>query len=432
MALDIIRAKSIDDAAMALGEAGTHFVAGGTFLVRALTSGDVSIRRLVLSDELGLDRLTISDRIEIGSTVTMAQIAAEPKLSFLAPVADSIGGPAVRNMATVGGNLFARSPYGDFTVALLALGASVVSEAAGGELVDDLAAFLAGPRKTGRIVKSVRFANPPAGAFRFAKVTRKHPHGASVLSIAALLPVAGRKISGARVAYGAMAAMPMRARSVEAALEGKRLDFEIGRRRGQGRERRLLARGRSAGERLVPHRRAPRSSRPAPLGTSEQMMARTPLIFTVNGAEQAEFVEPGALLVDVLRDKLGLTGTRFGCGQGACGACTVLIDGELALSCLILAERANGAEVVTIEGIAANGSVHPLQRAFVEGFAIQCGFCTAGMIVAAKALLDRNPDPDRAEVVDAISGNICRCTGYEPIINAILSAAAEMRAAKSA
>ena len=161
-------------------------------------------------------------------------------------------------------------------------------------------------------------------------------------------------------------------------------------------------------------------------------MAKVPVIFSVNGAEQAEFFEAGALLVDLLRDKLGLTGTRTGCGQGACGACTVLIDGEPALSCLTLAARANGTEITTVEGIAEGGVLHPLQRAFATGFAAQCGFCTSGMIVAAKALLDRNPDPDRAEVIDAISGNICRCTGYDPIINAILSAAADLRGAKSA
>jgi carbon-monoxide dehydrogenase small subunit len=161
-------------------------------------------------------------------------------------------------------------------------------------------------------------------------------------------------------------------------------------------------------------------------------MARVPLTFTVNGVEQAEFIESGTILAVVLRDKLGLTATKIGCGQGTCGACTVLIDGELALSCLVPAERAEGKSVTTLEGIASGGTLDPIQRAFADGYAAQCGYCTSGMIVAAKALLDTNPDPDRAAVVDAISGNICRCTGYEPIINAILSAAAEMRARKSA
>ena len=161
-------------------------------------------------------------------------------------------------------------------------------------------------------------------------------------------------------------------------------------------------------------------------------MARVPLTFTLNGGEAAEFVESGALLADVLRDKLGLTATKIGCGQGTCGACTVMVDGELMLSCLIPAQRVEGRSVTTLEGIGINGALHPLQTAFADGFAAQCGFCTPAMIMAAKALLDRNPDPQRDDVIEAISGNICRCTGYEPIINAVLSAAAEMRGRKSA
>lgn len=161
-------------------------------------------------------------------------------------------------------------------------------------------------------------------------------------------------------------------------------------------------------------------------------MARVPVQFTVNGQEQAEFVESGALLVDVLRDKLGLTATKNGCGQGTCGACTVLIDGELQLSCLTPAQRAEGCAVTTLEGLSNGNELHPLQRAFADGFAVQCGFCAPGMIMAAKWLLDRNSDPTRADVVDAISGNICRCTGYESIVSAVLSAAAEMRGRKTA
>ena len=157
-------------------------------------------------------------------------------------------------------------------------------------------------------------------------------------------------------------------------------------------------------------------------------MARVPVQFTVNREEQAEFVESGALLVDVLRDKLGLTATKNGCGQGTCGACTVLIDGEPQLSCLTLAQRAEGRAVTTLEGLSNGHDLHPLQRAFADGFAVQCGFCAPGMIIAAKWLLDRNANPSRADVVDAISGNICRCTGYESIVGAVLSAAAEMRA----
>jgi carbon-monoxide dehydrogenase small subunit len=161
-------------------------------------------------------------------------------------------------------------------------------------------------------------------------------------------------------------------------------------------------------------------------------MARVPLQFVVNGAEAAEFVESGALLLDVLRDKLGLTATKSGCNQGTCGACTVIVDGEPMLSCLLPAQRVAGRSVETLEGLARDGELHPLQRAFAEGFAVQCGFCAPGMILVAKWLLDKNPDPSRDEVVDAISGNICRCTGYAPIVDAILAAAADMRGRKSA
>ena len=128
-------------------------------------------------------------------------------------------------------------------------------------------------------------------------------------------------------------------------------------------------------------------------------------------------------LADVLRDKLRLTGTRVGCGQGTCGACTVLVDGEPVLSCLTLAARANGTAVTTVEGLAPGGALDPLQKAFADGFATQCGFCTSGILLAATALLEENPAPSRDDVVRAISGHVCRCTGYEAIIDAVLVAA---------
>src|SRR5690606_2438720 len=144
---------------------------------------------------------------------------------------------------------------------------------------------------------------------------------------------------------------------------------------------------------------------------------------TLNGEERAEFVESGTTVVKGLRDGCGDTAPKGGCHQGPCGSCAVLVDGELRLSCLTLAETCEGANVETTAGLAAGGVLHPLQRAFLEGFAVQCGFCTPGMIMAAKALLDSKSNPTREEVVEAISGNICRCTGYEPIINAVLAAA---------
>ncbi len=138
----------------------------------------------------------------------------------------------------------------------------------------------------------------------------------------------------------------------------------------------------------------------------------------------AVFVDGGANLLTALREELGDFSPKFGCGQGGCGACTVLIDGEPALSCLMLAESVAGKSIETADGLKNGPELHPLQTEFMDNFAAQCGYCTPGMLMAAKALLDRNPTPSRVEVIEAISGNICRCTGYEPIINAILAAAA--------
>jgi len=152
-------------------------------------------------------------------------------------------------------------------------------------------------------------------------------------------------------------------------------------------------------------------------------MAKVPIQFTLNGSEKAEFVESGTTLLSALRDKIGDTSPKGGCHQGTCGACSVIIDGELRLSCLTLAETCGGADVKTTAGLAEGGVLHPLQRAFLDAFATQCGFCTPGMITAAKVLLDRTPNPSREDVVEALSGNICRCTGYEPIIQAVLAAA---------
>jgi len=157
------------------------------------------------------------------------------------------------------------------------------------------------------------------------------------------------------------------------------------------------------------------------------VMAKTALQFRHNGRETATFVEGGANLLMVLRDQIGDMTAKFGCAQGGCGACTVLIDGEPYLACLMLAESVEGRSVETLDGIRSGPNLHPLQRAFADAFAAQCGYCTPGMMMAAKALLDRNPSPSREQVVEAISGNICRCTGYEPIINAVLAAASALR-----
>lgn len=155
-------------------------------------------------------------------------------------------------------------------------------------------------------------------------------------------------------------------------------------------------------------------------------MAKTPITFTLNGAETAVFVDGGANLLDVLRRGVGDLSPKIGCMQGTCGSCTVLIDGAPHLSCLTLAETVDGRGVATAGGLASGPNLHALQKSFMQGFAAQCGYCTPGMLMVAKALLDGNADPSRDQVVEAISGNLCRCTGYEPIIDAVLTAAAAL------
>lgn len=155
----------------------------------------------------------------------------------------------------------------------------------------------------------------------------------------------------------------------------------------------------------------------------EGMTTQT-LTMELNGEEVSVQVEPWAMLVEVLRDQLELTGTKVACGEGECGACTVLLDGQPVNSCLVPALKAQGREVMTVEGLAHLGELHPLQKAFVEHGAVQCGYCTPGMLMSAKALLDRNPSPTEDEVRLAISGNLCRCTGYAKIVEAILDASA--------
>ncbi len=150
---------------------------------------------------------------------------------------------------------------------------------------------------------------------------------------------------------------------------------------------------------------------------------------TVNGATHTREIEPSLLLIEFLREDLGLTGTHVGCDTSQCGACTVLLDGRATKSCTVLAAQADGSAVMTVEGLAKDGQLHPLQAAFSAEHALQCGFCTPGFLMTAADLLTRDPDPSEAEIRHALEGNLCRCTGYQNIVSAVRRAAREMRSA---
>jgi CO/xanthine dehydrogenase FAD-binding subunit len=221
MALALQTFPTVNDANAALKAKGTRYLGGGTLVVRAANEGDVSVTGLVRSTDPSLSTIDVSaGMVRLGASATMAAIARHPELGALAKAARAVGGPAIRNMATVGGNLFAPSPYGDFAVALLALDATVETD--GGEA--PLEEFLGGRDDSRTIVKSVAFTLPKDGAFRFLKVSRVKPKGISVLSIAAVLEqAADGSISSARIALGCMADRPMRAKAAEKALVGASL-----------------------------------------------------------------------------------------------------------------------------------------------------------------------------------------------------------------
>ena len=159
-------------------------------------------------------------------------------------------------------------------------------------------------------------------------------------------------------------------------------------------------------------------------------MSRTHVACNLNGDDVEFLCDQNETLLNALRDEVGLTGVKEGCGTGDCGSCSVMLNGRVTCSCLVFAPEVNGATVVTVEGLADAGQLHPLQQCFLEGAALQCGVCTPGFLVAAKALLDKNPNPTETEVRYALAGNLCRCTGYDKIIRAVLDAAGQLNAAQ--
>jgi carbon-monoxide dehydrogenase small subunit len=161
-------------------------------------------------------------------------------------------------------------------------------------------------------------------------------------------------------------------------------------------------------------------------------MSRNHVTTTVNGDEREFLCSPGQTLLDALRDELNMTGSKEGCGSGDCGACTVILDGEMVCACLVLADEVQGRRVETIEGVSEGSQLHPVQQKFLEHAALQCGFCTPGFIVATKALLDKNPNPSETEVRYWLAGNLCRCTGYDKIVRAVMDTAAELRQERTA
>jgi xanthine dehydrogenase iron-sulfur cluster and FAD-binding subunit A len=442
-------------------------VAGGTDLLVELDRGvRPGVEVLVdLTRIAGLDRIEADGGLlRFGCLVTHNQLIASPlavdRALPLAQACLEIGSPALRNRATVAGNLVTASPANDTVSALWALDAAVVLRSRLGERSVPVRELFTGLRRTviepGELVVAVEvpmLADGERGIF--VKLGQRRAQAISVVHLAVVVGRDGdgpdAPVTRASVALGSVAPTVVSATAAEERLVGGPLDDEAiadaaalaaagvtpiddVRATATYRSeeiaemvRRALAALRDGQERARWPRRPVYLGGPSvPAGSvvADGHDDTTPVECAVNGAPVAVAGGAGVTLLDWLRDQVGLTGTKEGCAEGECGACTVHLDGVAVLSCLVPAARAQGATITTIEGLAtAAGELHPLQQAFVDQFAVQCGFCIPGFLMSGDRLLQECPHPSREDAALGLSGNLCRCTGYYRVYDAVEQAA---------
>jgi xanthine dehydrogenase iron-sulfur cluster and FAD-binding subunit A len=444
-----------------------RIIAGGTDVLVELSRGVKPTATLIDISAVEEFRYVRDegDHIALGALAThndvVASAACVARALPLAQACWEVGAPQIRTRATVAGNLVTASPANDTITPLVALGAAVVLASRAGERTVVLADFYQGVRKTvlrpDELLREIRIpAMRSNQRGRFIKLGLRRAQAISVIDAALVLTFADDVVSEARIALGSVAPTIARARTAEDYLRGKRLDPEVCRETGR------LA---SADAAPVDDVRGSANYRRATLATlvadglrqiSEGAHAADELVRPVlldTGAAQASDITPGwtaapfagivettingrpyslphaagKTLLNAIREDAGLTGTKEGCAEGECGACTVWLDGQAVMSCLVPAAQAHGAQITTIEGLAGSAErhddeLHPLQRAFVEAGAVQCGYCIPGMLMAGAKLLDEHPHPSPEQVQAALSGNICRCTGYRKILDAVRAA----------
>jgi xanthine dehydrogenase iron-sulfur cluster and FAD-binding subunit A len=450
---------------------GARLIAGGTdLLVELRRAPRPELTLIDVSRIERLDRVWLDDKdwIHIGPAVTHNQAAASSLLARrgipLAQASAQLGTPQVRNRATIAGNLVTASPANDAIAALWALDARLTLRSLRGPRTLSFPDFYLGVRRTARaddeMVTDISFpALRPDERGAFVKLGLRCANAISVANAALVLAFRGDSVTEARIALGSVAPTIMRAAEAEASLLGGPLSEEriqaaaavaaqaavpITDVRGSAPFRREAVRilVRRALETLREDSGAPPAAPPLLWGqTNGHFPFWTPpsaaygdarehaIECTVNGKP---FVVQGAnrkRLIDMLRDDVGLTGTKEGCGEGECGACTIWMDGIAVLACLIPAPRAQGTNLVTIEGLAKGETLHPLQQAFIDEGAVQCGYCTPGFIMAGASMLDEMPLLTQGQIRAGLSGNLCRCTGYYTIVKAVERAMTERNAA---
>jgi carbon-monoxide dehydrogenase medium subunit len=443
--------------------AGARILAGGSDLLlemQRLVRTDFS----VIVDITGIAGLNIitetGGRIEIGPLVTHNQAVASSAVTTgalpLAQACWEVGSPQLRNRTTIAGNVVTASPANDTISALWAFDAELELTSMRGARAIPLREFYTGVRRTvmepDELLTKISFAamgDDAAGIF--VKLGLRRAQAISVVHAAIILTRRYDVVTGAAIALGSVAPTIVSAPAAEAALVGKRLDAatiaEAATAAASGvspiDDVRATADYRSDGVRIVMERglqaiatgaeRSQWPDDPVLLGPAGGLLGGGGAIgavgpgdtiaMRVNGATVSGVTRPDETLLDWLRTE-GLTGAKEGCAEGECGACTVWLDGAAVMSCLVVAPAAAGSQVVTIEGLATPpDDLHPVQQAFIDHGSVQCGFCIPGILMAAGRLLEDVPDPTRDDVTRALSGNLCRCTGYYKIIDAVLDAA---------
>lgn len=464
------QAARISDALSILAEHGpsARIVAGATDLILEMERGVrtgittlVDISRIAGLDSIQLDKNGV---IHIGALVTHNECAASALVQAQAlPLAQAcwgVGSPQIRNRGTVAGNVITASPANDTITPLVALGAKAVLRSLRGERTVDLDAFYLGVRRTvmapDEMLIEIQVPGMKPGAQGvYLKNALRKAQAISVVNQAVLIEMEDGLVTAASITAGAVAPTIIHLRSAEDYLIGKPLSPEVigaAAERAAGDVRpiddiRSSANFRShisavltrralkqitSGDSFHPIPERPILLRtPAPQATIESgYLEERPIVAQVNGQRQEFKNGHRNTLANLLRDEAGLTGTKIGCGEGECGACTVILDGMAVMSCLVPAPRAHGADILTVEGLRGAGDeLHPVQQSFIDEGAVQCGYCTPGFVMSAVKLLEERPNPTYEEIQQAISGNLCRCTGYYSIIQAIEKAAAKLETA---
>jgi xanthine dehydrogenase iron-sulfur cluster and FAD-binding subunit A len=455
-------AESIEAAAEALAKEGesARIIAGGTDLILEIERGvRHGINTIIDITKIpGLDEITEDQEgvIHMGPLVTHNHVVASPlireKAYALTQACWEVGSPQIRNRGTVAGNLVTASPANDAISPLMALDAKIKLLSTRGERVVPLSEFYLGVRKTvmaaDEVITDIFFdsPNPDQHSF-FIKTALRRAQAISVINISVVLQINDDVVHDAQITLGAAAPTIIHAEEAEVYLAGKQLNDDViadaaaliadaaspisdirgsadyrGYMMGVIAKRALTAILQGVDKDQIP-------PDPILLMGSGLHVAAPKVPWTgdeihtwINGKEYHFTTGFDKTLLNLIRDEAGLTGTKEGCAEGECGACTVFLDGRAVMSCLVPAPRAHGADIVTIEGLRDGEALHPVQDAFVEHGAVQCGFCTPGFVMSAVKLMEERQTPSQAEIRQAITGNLCRCTGYYKIIEAIESA----------